>query len=65
MFGSNEDQCNTQANIGLSIPLAHSWNVDYYDAGQGGGYTAWSHSDFKLYYPTQNSLKNSGVFFSQ
>ena len=65
MYASNEDQCNTQANIGLSIPLTHSWNVDYYNAGQGGGYTSWNHSDFKLYYPTQNSLKNSGVFFSQ
>ena len=58
--------CNSQANIGLSIPLNHAWNVNYYSGPTGGGgFTSYSSSTFRLFYAVDGSYKNSGIYFDK
>ena len=50
MYATNDNSgsCNTQANIGLSIPLNHAWNVESYSSGQGGSFSLYRSTYFSF-----------------
>jgi len=60
---TNTSDCVSQDNIALSIPIEHAFNVYWFTGNSNSSF--WStYSEFEIYYQSNGSYKNTGIFFT-
>ena len=57
--------CNTTSDIGLSIPLSNSLEIEYYASSGGGGFSLYRKSYFSIFYESTGSFKNTNIIFDK